>query len=209
MLGADLRRSLNESADQGLAGDNVDLPRNAVGESMHLDPAVEGKDSFRLSPRHPQTVMNIGNRLFLGERVQPVADADSLPELAELRLLELALELGLADEGDLEFKEGSYRVTGTDKQIKLTDVAKASYAPMGPLTQKFGIGLESTGSFDPTPPSHPNGAHVCEVEVDPETGAVAIDRYYVVDDLGRILNPMIVLGQQQGGVVQGVGQALM
>src|SRR4029079_79199 len=100
-----------------------------------------------------------------------------------------------ADEGDLEFKEGTYRVSGTDKQIKLTDVAKASYAPMGPLTAKFGIGLEATGSFDPTPPSHPNGAHVVELEVDPETGEVGVDRYYVVDDLGRVLNPMIVRGQ--------------
>jgi carbon-monoxide dehydrogenase large subunit len=114
-----------------------------------------------------------------------------------------------ADEGDLEFKEGTYRVTGTDKQIKLTDVAKASYAPMGPLTNKFGIGLEAMGSFDPTPPSHPNGAHVVELEVDPDTGAIEVDRYYVVDDLGRILNPMIVRGQQMGGVVQGIGQALM
>ena len=77
------------------------------------------------------------------------------------------------------------------------------------MTGKFGIGLESTGSFDPTPPSHPNGSHACEVEVDPETGEVMVDRYYVVDDLGRMLNPMIVRGQIQGGVVQGIGQALM
>ncbi len=93
--------------------------------------------------------------------------------------------------------------------IALVDVAKASYAPMGPITGKFGIGLDSSGSFDPTPPSHPNGAHVCELEVDPETGEVHVDRYYVVDDLGRIINPMIVRGQQMGGVVQGIGQALM
>jgi carbon-monoxide dehydrogenase large subunit len=121
----------------------------------------------------------------------------------------LAATMLEADEGDLEFKEGTFRVTGTDKQIKLVDVAKASYAPMGPLTGKFGIGLDSTGSFDPTPPSHPNGSHVVEVEVDPDTGAVHVDRYYVVDDLGRIINPMIVRGQQMGGVVQGIGQALM
>ena len=63
---------------------------------------------------------------------------------------------------------------------------------MGPIAGKFGIGLDSTGSFDPTPPSHPNGAHVVELEVDPDTGAVSVDRYYVVDDLGRIINPMIV-----------------
>jgi aerobic carbon-monoxide dehydrogenase large subunit len=114
-----------------------------------------------------------------------------------------------ADEGDLEFKEGTFRVTGTDKQIKLVDVAKATYAPMGPIAGKFGIGLDSTGTFDPTPPSHPNGAHVVELEVDPETGAIDVDRYYVVDDLGRVINPLIVRGQQMGGVVQGIGQALM
>ena len=114
-----------------------------------------------------------------------------------------------ADAGDIEFKEGSFRVTGTDKAISLVDVAKATYAPMGPIAGKFGIGLDSTGSFDPTPPSHPNGAHVVELEVDPDTGSVHVDRYYVVDDLGRIINPMIVKGQQMGGVVQGIGQALI
>jgi carbon-monoxide dehydrogenase large subunit len=114
-----------------------------------------------------------------------------------------------ADSGDLEFKDGKYVVKGTDKAIGLVDVAKASFAPMGPLTQKFGIGLEAEGSFSPEPPSHPNGSHVCEVEVDPETGEVKLDRYHMVDDLGRILNPMIVVGQMQGGSVQGMGQALM
>jgi carbon-monoxide dehydrogenase large subunit len=114
-----------------------------------------------------------------------------------------------ADSGDIEFKDGSYRVKGTDKVVALIDVAKASFAPMGPMTQKFGVGLESEGSFSPEPPSHPNGSHVCEIEVDPETGAVTIERYFMVDDLGRILNPMIVLGQMRGGVVQGIGQALM
>jgi carbon-monoxide dehydrogenase large subunit len=121
----------------------------------------------------------------------------------------LAAAMLEADAADFEFKDGSFRVTGTDKAIALVDVAKASFAPMGPLTGKFGIGLESEGSFSPEPPSHPNGSHVCEVEVDPETGEVTIDRYFVVDDLGRILNPMIVRGQIQGGVVQGIGQALM
>jgi carbon-monoxide dehydrogenase large subunit len=114
-----------------------------------------------------------------------------------------------ADAGDIEFKDGEYRVSGTDKKIALVDVAKASFAPMGPLTNKFGIGLEAEGSFSPEPPSHPNGSHVCEVEIDPETGEVRLDRYTMIDDLGRILNPMIVVGQMHGGSVQGMGQALM
>jgi aerobic carbon-monoxide dehydrogenase large subunit len=120
----------------------------------------------------------------------------------------LASAMMEADAADIEFKEGSYRVSGTDKSISIVDVAKASYAPMGPLTKQFGVGLEASGSFSPEPPSHPNGAHACEVEVDPETGEVTVARYYVVDDLGRVLNPLIVRGQIHGGVVQGVGQAL-
>ena len=112
-----------------------------------------------------------------------------------------------ADTGDIEFSDGAFKVAGTDKAIPLTEVAKASYAPMGPMT-KFGIGLEGSGSHSPEPPSHPNGAHAVEVEIDPETGEVKVDRYVMVDDLGQVLNPMIVNGQQHGGVAQGIGQAL-
>jgi carbon-monoxide dehydrogenase large subunit len=121
----------------------------------------------------------------------------------------LAAALMEADATDIEFKDGQYRVVGTDKALAIADVAKAAYAPAGPLTEKFGVGLEATGSFSASPPSHPNGSHVCELEVDPETGEVTLERYFVVDDLGRILNPMIVRGQIQGGVVQGIGQALL
>ena len=114
-----------------------------------------------------------------------------------------------ADAADIEFKDGQFRVVGTDKALALVDVAKAFYAPMGPLTEKFGVGLEATGSYSAKPPSHPNGSHVCEVEVDPDTGEVVVDRYFVVDDLGRVLNPLIVRGQIHGGVAQGIGQALL
>jgi aerobic carbon-monoxide dehydrogenase large subunit len=114
-----------------------------------------------------------------------------------------------ADAADVEFNDGQFRVVGTDKAITIIDVAKAAYAPMGPLTEKFGVGLEASGSYSANPPSHPNGSHVCELEVDPQTGEVVVDRYFVVDDLGRVLNPLIVRGQIHGGVVQGLGQALM
>ena len=129
--------------------------------------------------------------------------ADALIEKAK----PMAAAMLEADAGDIEFKDGMLKVAGTDKVIPLTEVAKASYAPMGPMT-KFGIGLEATGSHSPEPPSHPNGAHAVEVEIDPETGMVTVDRYVMVDDLGQVLNPMIVNGQQHGGVAQGIGQAL-
>jgi len=121
----------------------------------------------------------------------------------------MAAALMETDATDIEFKDGSFRVVGTDKAISISDVAKAAFAPMGPLTGKFGVGLEATGSFSPEPPSHPNGSHVCELEVDPETGEVTVDRYFVVDDLGHVLNPLIVRGQIHGGVIQGLGQALL
>ncbi len=121
----------------------------------------------------------------------------------------LAAAMMEADAADIEFKDGQYRVVGTDKALTIVDVAKAAYAPAGPLTEKFGVGLESTGSYSASPPSHPNGSHVCELEVDPDTGEVVVDRYFVVDDLGRVLNPLIVRGQIHGGVVQGLGQALL
>jgi carbon-monoxide dehydrogenase large subunit len=112
-----------------------------------------------------------------------------------------------ADAGDIEFSDGASRWPAPTRRSRSPKVAKASYAPMGPMT-KFGIGLEGSGSHSPEPPSHPNGAHAVEVEIDPETGEVTVDRYVMVDDLGQVLNPMIVNGQQHGGVAQGIGQAL-
>ena len=130
--------------------------------------------------------------------------ADAIVEKAK----PMAAALIEAAAADLEFKDGKFRVVGTDKAIPLVDVAKAFYAPMG-LTDKLGVGLEASGTYGTHPPNHPNGAHVCELEVDPETGAVTVERYTVVDDLGRVLNPMIVAGQIHGGVAQGIGQALL
>ena len=111
---------------------------------------------------------------------------------------------------DIEFKDGKFTVAGTDKAMPITEVAKAFFAPAGPVL-KFGLGLEAAGTYSGVPggaPNYPNGCQVCEVEVDPETGAVTIDRFAAVDDLGMIINPMICEGQIHGGIAQGLGQAL-
>jgi carbon-monoxide dehydrogenase large subunit len=108
---------------------------------------------------------------------------------------------------DLEFKDGRFTVAGTDKGIPLTDVAKAFFRPAGP-TVKFGTGLDASGSAA-NPPTFPNGCHVCELEVDPETGVIEVDRYVVVDDVGKVINPMICHGQIEGALAQGIGQAVM
>jgi carbon-monoxide dehydrogenase large subunit len=112
---------------------------------------------------------------------------------------------------DVEFANGNFSVVGTDKKIALTDVAKAFFAPAGPVIE-FGFGLDAAGSYSGVPggaPNYPNGCQTCEVEVDPDTGAVTIVRFAAVDDLGRVINPLICEGQIHGGIAQGIGQALL
>jgi carbon-monoxide dehydrogenase large subunit len=120
----------------------------------------------------------------------------------------LAAHLLEAAAEDIAFQDGKFAVAGTDRAILLVDVAKASFAPMG-LPSEFGIGLEGSGAFTPKQQNFPNGCHVCEVEVDPETGEVDIVAYTAVDDVGRAINPLLLSGQVHGGIAQGVGQALM
>ena len=121
---------------------------------------------------------------------------------------QMAAHLMEAAPADIEFKDGQYRIAGTDRAMPLTEVAKAFYRPMM-LPPQFSVGLEASGSFSASPASYPNGCQVCELEVDRETGAVEIVRYCGVDDVGRVLNPLLCEGQIQGGIVQGIGQALL
>ena len=100
---------------------------------------------------------------------------------------------------------GRFCVTGTARGISLSELAFALQQDKVPA---FESGLDEQADFN-SPPTFPNGCHICEVELDPETGTVTIDRYVVVDDVGRVINPLIVDGQIHGGVAQGLGQALM
>jgi carbon-monoxide dehydrogenase large subunit len=131
------------------------------------------------------------------------AAADAIIEKAK----HMAAHLLEASDKDISFADGKFTVSGTDRTIALVDVAKAFYRPVGPTT-KFGAGLDASGSSN-APPTFPNGCHACEVEIDPETGEAFIDRYAVVDDVGRVINPMICHGQIEGALAQGIGQALM
>ncbi|MBT5646809.1 MAG: molybdopterin-dependent oxidoreductase, partial [Rhodospirillaceae bacterium] len=108
---------------------------------------------------------------------------------------------------DMEFADGSFSVAGTDRSVTLTDVAKASFSP-DKLPKGVEPGLFETATFAPEDDTYPNGSHVCEVEIDPETGTTEVVGYWVVDDVGNMINPVIVKGQIHGGVAQGVGQAL-
>ena len=129
--------------------------------------------------------------------------ADAIVDKGKL----MAAHLLEASAKDIEFQAGKFTVVGTDRSLPMTDVAKAFFRPVGPTT-KLGTGLDASGSSN-APPTFPNGCHACEVEIDPETGVVEIDRYAVVDDVGRVINPMICHGQIEGALAQGIGQALM
>jgi carbon-monoxide dehydrogenase large subunit len=114
-----------------------------------------------------------------------------------------------ADAADIEFGDGKFVVAGTDKQIPLKQVAQMSFIPVHLPSGELGVGLRGEGASAAEVPSFPNGCHIAEVEVDTDTGAVTIDRYTVVDDIGTVINPLLAQGQIHGGVAQGVGQALL
>jgi carbon-monoxide dehydrogenase large subunit len=120
------------------------------------------------------------------------------------RLASVLLEVSA---GDLEFCQGSFRVAGTDRSISFEDVVRSAYHP-AKLPKGMPLGLEASAYFAAEPPAFPNGCHICEVEVDAATGVTKVDRYAVVDDFGRLINPLIVNGQVHGALAQGLGQAL-
>jgi len=131
--------------------------------------------------------------LFVGGSAVHVAATETVD--AARKLAAADLETAVAD---IEYRDGEFRIGGTDRRIGLFDLARKQ--------PEARIVVDSTSKVDDC--TWPNGCHVCEVEVDPDTGAVAIDRYWSVNDVGRVVNPMIVIGQLEGGALQGIGQAL-
>jgi carbon-monoxide dehydrogenase large subunit len=111
---------------------------------------------------------------------------------------EIASEMLEAAAADITFGEGAFRVAGTDRSVSLAEVAASQPA-----------GLAGQSVFTPPKVTFPNGCHVCEVEIDPETGLLEICRYTVVEDVGRVMNLTMLTGQMHGGIAQGVGQSLM
>ena len=120
----------------------------------------------------------------------------------------LAAHILEASEADLEFKEGRFTIAGTDRGLGIHEVAKAAFR-LEKLPRGMEPGLYETATYRAHSGNFPNGAHVCEVEIDPDTGATELVGYSVVDDVGTVINPMLVKGQIMGGIAQGMGQVLM
>jgi len=114
-----------------------------------------------------------------------------------------------AAEGDIEFKDGKFTVAGTDKSAAWGDVALNAYIAHKFVGADLEPGLKETSFYDPTNFTFPAGCHICEVEIDSDTGKTEIVNWTAIDDFGTVINPMIVEGQVHGGIAQGVGQALL
>ena len=127
----------------------------------------------------------------------------------EIKAKKVAAQMLEAAEGDIQLKDGKFTVAGTDKSLAWGEVTLNAYVAHKFSGQDLEPGLKEGAFYDPVNFTFPAGCHICEIEVDPETGAAEIMAWTAVDDFGTIINPMIVEGQVHGGVAQGIGQALL
>ncbi|GMG88818.1 xanthine dehydrogenase family protein molybdopterin-binding subunit [Cupriavidus metallidurans] len=127
----------------------------------------------------------------------------------EAKAKKIAAHLLEASDADIEFKDGVFRVAGTDRTKTFGEVALTAYVPHNYPLDKLEPGLNENAFYDPTNFTYPSGAYLCEVEVDPDTGESHVVKFTAVDDFGNVINPMIVEGQVHGGIGQGLGQAML
>ena len=127
----------------------------------------------------------------------------------ETKAKKIAAHLMESSDADVEFANGEFTVKGTDKKVTFGQVALTAYVPHNYPLDKLEPGLNETAFYDPTNFTFPAGTYICEVAIDPATGVTRVETFTAVDDFGTLINPMIVEGQVHGGLVQGIGQALM
>jgi carbon-monoxide dehydrogenase large subunit len=176
--------------------------RQIVNDRLGLDP----KDVAYVDGDTEKVAFGVGT---MGSRTMAIAGTALV--IASDKIIakgkRIAAHLMEAAEPDVEFDAGKFKVAGTDRSVTLKEVAKAAYEP-DKLPKGLEPGLNESGTFSPENHTFPNGCHVCEVEIDPETGVVDVVRYTVVDDVGTVINPLTLKGQIHGGVVQGLSQVL-
>jgi len=191
VTGASAHGQGHETAFSQIVADRLGVPFEDV-EILHGDTqiAAKGLDTY-------------GSRSLVvgGEAV--VRAADKVIEKAK----PIAAHLLEASADDLEFKAGRFNVRGTDQGLALTDVAGAAFAAHN-LPDGVEPSIDADATYDPVNFNFPHGTHLCAVEVDTETGQVTMRNYVACDDIGNIINPLIVSGQVHGGLVQGIAQAL-
>ena len=181
----------HETAFSQIVADRLGVPYEDV-EVLHGDTAIshKGMDTY-------------GSRSLVVGGEALVRAADKVIERAK----PIAAHLLEANADDLEFKGGRFGVRGTDQGVGITEIALASFAAHN-LPDGTEPGIDADATYDPANFNYPHGTHLCAMEVDTETGQVKMRKYTCIDDIGTIINPMIVEGQVHGGVIQGIAQAL-
>ncbi len=181
----------HETAWSQIVADRLGVPFESV-EVLHGDTQIasKGLDTY-------------GSRSLVVGGEALVLAADKVIEKAKV----FAAHLLEASVDDLEFSGGRFTVKGTDKGIGITDIALATFAAHN-LPDGAEPSIDADATYDPVNFSFPHGTHLCAMEVDTETGATTMRKYVCVDDIGKIINPLIVEGQIHGGLVQGIAQAL-
>jgi carbon-monoxide dehydrogenase large subunit len=172
-------------------------------------------DRLGLDPRQVQYLQGDTDQVFFGEGTggsRSAAIGGSAFLMATEKILDkakaLAAHLLKVPLDDIKFADGIFSSPRTNQTMTISEVAKAAAVPAR-LPKDMEPGLIATAVFNLEVENYPNGCHVCELEIDPDTGHVEITRYNVVDDVGTVINPLLVHGQIVGGVAQGVGQILM
>jgi carbon-monoxide dehydrogenase large subunit len=204
-----------ETASIEFKGDRVDLVmgNQEYGTGLYTAYKQLVHDRLGIDPGKIDIVMGDTDRsprgLTGGSRALPVAGS-ALHE-ASLKIIEkgrqIAAHMLEASAQDVEFREGAFRIVGTDRRVGLFEVAAVAN-DKAKLPPGIEPGLDVTHVQTPSANTFPNGCHTAEVEIDPDNGVVSIVRYTIVDDFGAVINPMLLEGQVHGGVVQGLGQAL-
>lgn len=181
----------HETGFSQIVADRLGVPYENV-EILHGDTQVsqKGMDTY-------------GSRSLAVGGMAVVAAADKVIEKAKT----VAAHMLEADRDDIEFSAGEFAVRGTDKSVALAEISLAVFAAHD-LPDGFEASLDSDATFDPENFSFPHGTHLAAMEVDTDTGAVQIRKYVCVDDVGTVINPLLVDGQVHGGLVQGIAQAL-
>ena len=188
----------NQSNGQGHETVYAQLISDRLGVPLEAVRVVQGDSDVVL-----YTGLTGGSRATSVGGTATLAAADRIIEKGK----RIAGHLMEASPSDIEFKDGTFRIAGTDKSVTFQKVVRAAYTP-GRVPPDLSPGLDETANSTMLPFTYPNGCHVCELEIEPAMGSVTLLRYTIVDDFGRVINPLTLAGQVHGGTVQGIGQAL-
>jgi carbon-monoxide dehydrogenase large subunit len=225
LRGIGISNTVERAASPGLEGAEVRFDRSGTAQLI-VGSVTSGQghetvfkqivcDALGLRPEQVHYIWGDTDKLAFGQGTggsRSSALGGSAVHLAAQKILDKAKRIAAhvleAAVEDVEFADGTFRVAGTDRSITMAQVARAAVDPtrLPPDTEP---GLLATAVFASKAANFPNGCHICELEIDPETGAVEVVGYNVVDDVGTVMNPMLLKGQIHGGIAQGLGQVLM